>query len=68
AAARVRLGALPPSAGRASEQQYRNAQLDAIRATSSRLADTARLFQAMGTPPDPAGKLAALPAPDATAK
>ncbi|MBU9197045.1 efflux transporter outer membrane subunit [Burkholderia gladioli] len=67
AAARVRLGALPPSASRASEQQYRNAQLDAIRATSSRLADTARLFQAMGTPPDPAGKLAAQPAPDATA-
>ncbi len=50
-AARVRLGALPPSAARSSEQQYRNAQLDAIRATSTRLADTARLFQAMGTPP-----------------
>ncbi|HDR9856249.1 TPA: RND transporter, partial [Burkholderia multivorans] len=51
AAARVRLGALPPSAARASELQYRNAQLDAIRATGARLADTARLYQAMGTPP-----------------
>ncbi|CAN7355119.1 efflux transporter outer membrane subunit [Trinickia sp. LjRoot230] len=47
-AARRRLGALPPSAERASEQQYLNAQLDAIRATSRRLADTAGLFQAMG--------------------
>ncbi|XOD06289.1 efflux transporter outer membrane subunit [Burkholderia sp. 22PA0099] len=63
-AARVRLGALPPSAGRSSEQQYRNAQLDAIRATGSRLADTARLFQAMGTPPEPAqaGKAATVAA------
>ncbi|WP_323118683.1 efflux transporter outer membrane subunit [Burkholderia alba] len=49
--ARVRLGALPPSAGRSSEQQYRNARLDEIRSTGTRLADTARLFQAMGTPP-----------------
>ncbi|KGS08814.1 efflux transporter outer membrane subunit [Burkholderia sp. ABCPW 111] len=51
-AARVRLGALPPSAARASEQQYRNARLDEIRATGTRLVDTARLFQAMGTPTD----------------
>lgn len=51
-AARVRLGALPPSAARASEQQYRNARLDEIRATGTRLVDTARLFQAMGTPID----------------
>ncbi|KWI44168.1 RND transporter [Burkholderia ubonensis] len=51
AAARVRLGALPPSASRASELQYRNARLDEIRATGARLADTARLYQAMGTPP-----------------
>ncbi|KVN14520.1 MULTISPECIES: efflux transporter outer membrane subunit [unclassified Burkholderia] len=51
-AARVRLGALPPSAARASEQQYRNARLDEIRATGARLVDTARLFQAMGTPTD----------------
>ncbi|RQR56884.1 RND transporter [Burkholderia sp. Bp9126] len=50
-AARVRLGALPPSASRASELQYRNARLDEIRATGARLADTARLYQAMGTPP-----------------
>lgn len=47
-AARRRLGALPPSAERASEQQYLNAQLDTVRATSRRLADTAGLFQAMG--------------------
>ncbi|MGS1072308.1 efflux transporter outer membrane subunit [Burkholderia glumae] len=56
-AARVRLGALPPSAARSSEQQYRNAQLDAIRATGARLADTARLFQAMGTPPEEAKRV-----------
>lgn len=59
AAARVRLGALPPSAARASELQYRNARLDEIRATGARFADTARLYQAMGTPPaDPTGKTA----------
>ncbi len=52
-AARARLGALPPSAARASEEQYRNARLDEIRATGTRLADTARLFQALGTPPAP---------------
>ncbi|RQT65678.1 RND transporter [Burkholderia cepacia] len=60
AAARVRLGALPPSAARASELQYRNARLDEIRATGARFADTARLYQAMGTPPvdkgGPSGK------------
>ncbi|ALK30788.1 efflux transporter outer membrane subunit [Burkholderia plantarii] len=56
-AARVRLGALPPSAGRSSEQQYRNAQLDVIRATGTRLSDTARLFQAMGTPPEEAKRV-----------
>lgn len=50
--ARRRLGALPPSAERASEQQYLNAELDEIRATSRRLADTANLFQAMGESPD----------------
>ncbi|TCW87472.1 RND transporter [Burkholderia sp. SRS-46] len=50
-AARARLGALPPSSSRASELQYRNARLDELRATGARLADTARLYQAMGTPP-----------------
>jgi NodT family efflux transporter outer membrane factor (OMF) lipoprotein len=50
AAARVRLGALPPSAARGSERQYRNAQLNAIRYASARLSDTAALFQAMGSP------------------
>ncbi|ERJ32880.1 RND efflux system, outer membrane lipoprotein, NodT family [Burkholderia sp. AU4i] len=56
----MRLGALPPSAARASELQYRNARLDEIRATGARFADTARLYQAMGTPPvdkgGPSGK------------
>ncbi|KUZ65313.1 RND transporter [Burkholderia ubonensis] len=67
AAARVRLGALPPSASRASELQYRNARLDEIRATGARLADTARLYQAMGTPPDgtAAGQQARAAVPDA---
>ncbi|HDR8860723.1 TPA: RND transporter, partial [Burkholderia territorii] len=38
---------------------YRNARLDEIRATGARLADTARLYQAMGTPPPaPAGNAA----------
>ncbi|OMG70362.1 efflux transporter outer membrane subunit [Burkholderia ubonensis] len=66
AAARVRLGALPPSASRASELQYRNARLDEIRATGARLADTARLYQAMGTPPvgTEAGQQARAAAPD----
>jgi NodT family efflux transporter outer membrane factor (OMF) lipoprotein len=50
AAARVRLGALPPAAARGSERQYRNAQLNAIRYASARLSDTASLFQAMGSP------------------
>jgi NodT family efflux transporter outer membrane factor (OMF) lipoprotein len=49
-AGRVRLGALPPRAARASEQQYRNAQLNTIRYASARLTDTASLFQAMGSP------------------
>ena len=49
-AARVRLGAIAPSAARASERQYRNAQLNAIRYAGARLSDTATLFQAMGSP------------------
>ncbi len=47
-AARVRLGAIPESAGRASERQYQNARLTSIRYESARLSDTAVLFQAMG--------------------
>ncbi|AXE98242.1 efflux transporter outer membrane subunit [Paraburkholderia hospita] len=50
-AARYRLGAVPVTASRASEQQYRNARLDEIRFTGARLNDTAALFQAMGNPP-----------------
>ena len=49
--ARYRLGAVPVTASRASEQQYRNARLDEIRYTGARLNDTAALFQAMGNPP-----------------
>jgi NodT family efflux transporter outer membrane factor (OMF) lipoprotein len=49
--ARYRLGALPVTAARASEQQFRNARLDEIRYTGSRLADTAALFYAMGESP-----------------
>ena len=48
---RYRLGAVPLASARASEQQFRNAQLDEIRYTSARLADTAALFQAMGSLP-----------------
>ncbi|CAG4887017.1 efflux transporter outer membrane subunit [Paraburkholderia gardini] len=48
--ARYRLGAVPVTSTRSSEQQYRNAQLDEIRYTGARLSDTAALFQAMGNP------------------
>jgi outer membrane protein TolC len=51
-AARGRLGAIPGSSVRASEEQYWNAQLAAIRSTGQRLTDTAVLFQAMGGVPD----------------
>jgi NodT family efflux transporter outer membrane factor (OMF) lipoprotein len=50
AAARVRLGAIPPRAARGAEQQFLNAQLSTIRAGSARMSDTAALFQAMGSP------------------
>jgi NodT family efflux transporter outer membrane factor (OMF) lipoprotein len=49
--ARQRLGAVPESTARSSEQQFRNARLDEIRYTGARLSDTAALFQAMGNPP-----------------
>lgn len=49
--ARGRMGAVSPTAVQASEQQYRNAELSAIRATGQRLIDTAALFQAMGESP-----------------
>lgn len=48
---RYRLGSLPISAAQASEQQYLTAQIDAVRAQSQRLGDTAALFQAMGELP-----------------
>lgn len=50
-AARGKLGAVPDSAVRASEQQYWNERVGAIRSTGRRLGDTAMLYQAMGTPP-----------------
>jgi NodT family efflux transporter outer membrane factor (OMF) lipoprotein len=50
ASARVRLGAIPPRAARSAEQQYLNARLSSIRASSARMSDTAALFQAMGSP------------------
>ena len=48
--ARGKLGAVAQSAVRASEQQYWNEQLSAIRSAARRLGDTAVLYQAMGTP------------------
>ena len=56
--ARYRLGALPVSAAQASEQQFLTAQVDAVRAQSQRLGDTAALFQAMGELPPEPGKSA----------
>lgn len=50
-AARGKLGAVADFTVRASEQQYWNEQLNAIRAAGRRLGDTALLYQAMGTPP-----------------
>ncbi len=52
-AARRRHGAVPPSAERSAEQGYLSAELDAVRTTTSRFADTAALFQAMGEAPAP---------------
>lgn len=49
--ARYKLVAVPYYAVRQSEQQWRNASLDAIRYRGARLSDTAALFQAMGNPP-----------------
>jgi len=55
---RYRLGSLPVSAAQASEQQFLTARLDAVRAQSQRLGDTAALFQAMGELPPESGKSA----------
>ncbi|WP_354123236.1 TolC family protein [Burkholderia ambifaria] len=52
-AQRRTLGAVPVSAQQASERQYLTAELDAVRAASRRMTDTAALLQAMGElPPD----------------
>lgn len=48
--ARYRLGALPEAATLATERQYQAARVQLIRARAARLADTATLFDALGTP------------------
>jgi len=48
--ARYRLGGTSYPAMVQSEQHWQNARLTEIQARASRLADTAALFQAMGTP------------------
>lgn len=48
---RAALGAIAPNVTRSGEKQFHNARLGEIRAIAARLADTATLFQAMGTPP-----------------
>ncbi|CBW76610.1 Type I secretion outer membrane protein (plasmid) [Mycetohabitans rhizoxinica HKI 454] len=47
---RYESGALPISAVRASEQQTQSTRIHAVRARAARLANTASLFQAMGSP------------------
>ena len=48
-ASRVRLGALAPYAGRASEQRFISARLAEVQYATQRLTETAALFQAMGS-------------------
>lgn len=56
---RARLGATAASAERAGERQYLNARLGEIRATASRMSNTATLFQAMGVGMEAAPEAAA---------
>lgn len=58
---RAQLGAYPASAARAGERQYLNARLGEIRATASRMNDTATLYQAMGVGLDAPRQQAAQP-------
>ena len=58
---RAQLGAYPASAARAGERQYLNAKLGEIRATASRMNDTATLYQAMGVGLDAPRQQAAQP-------
>lgn len=58
-AACVRLGALAPYTAHASEQHYVQARLREVQYAEARLADTAALFQAMGSPVAPPAPLAA---------
>ena len=51
---RYQLGAVSYPTTIASEQRWRSATLSEIQDTASRLIDTAALFQAMGTAPEPA--------------
>ncbi|MGC1546893.1 MAG: efflux transporter outer membrane subunit [Rhodanobacter sp.] len=53
AGARYRLGAVAYPTTVVSEQRWQNARLSEIQAQAARLADTAALFQAMGTPRGP---------------
>ena len=49
--ARYQLGSSPLYATLTARQQYKNANVQYIRARASRLADTAALFESMGNPP-----------------
>ena len=67
-ASRVRLGALAPYAGRASEQRFISARLAEVQYATQRLTETAALFQAMGSPAQaPAQEPAQEPAKEAAA-
>jgi len=57
--ARYKLGAVPVSLTQSTEQQSLSAQLDAVRASTQRLSDTAALFQAMGEAPSVTEKVGA---------
>ena len=54
--ARYKLGATPFYATLTAGQQYRSANVQVIRATAARLADTAALLDSMGEPQVAAGR------------
>jgi len=53
---RVQLGALPLYTARARELQWQQAKMSANQVRGTRLADTAKLFHAMGPLPEKTGK------------
>jgi outer membrane protein TolC len=55
---REQLGVLAPAAVRASQASWISAQLDEIRHKGARLSNTAALFVALGSPPEPNGNAA----------